>query len=97
MRNVKLDITVEGDIADFLGVKIDRKEDGTFHPRDSIIKDLNLESAKVKDTPAMSSKILSSHLDLPAFDNNFHYRSVIGKLNYLEKSTRPDISYAVHQ
>ena len=31
------------------------------------------------------------------FDGSFHYRSVIGKLNFLEKSTRPDIAYAVHQ
>ena len=27
----------------------------------------------------------------------FHYRSVLGKLNFLEKSTRPDISVSVHQ
>ena len=27
----------------------------------------------------------------------FHYRSVIGKLNFLEKSTRLDISVSVHQ
>ena len=27
----------------------------------------------------------------------FDYRSVIGKLNFLEKSTRPDIAYATHQ
>ena len=27
----------------------------------------------------------------------FHYRSVIGKLNFLEKSTRPDISNSMHQ
>ena len=29
--------------------------------------------------------------------NEFNYRSVIGKLNFLEKSTCPDITYAVHQ
>ena len=28
---------------------------------------------------------------------DFHYRSVIGKLNFLQKSTRPDISVSVHQ
>jgi len=27
----------------------------------------------------------------------WNYRSVIGKLDFLEKSTRPDIAYAVHQ
>ena len=26
-----------------------------------------------------------------------HYRKVIGKLNFLEKSSRPDIAYATHQ
>ena len=31
------------------------------------------------------------------FSNNFHYCSVIGKLNYLENRTWPEISYAVHQ
>ena len=35
--------------------------------------------------------------DGPPFDNSFDYRSVIGKLNFLEKSTRPEIAYAVHQ
>lgn len=104
MKQAKLDITVEGDLADFLGVKITRKSDGTYHltqPHliDSILKDLRLDGndTKIKDTPALSSRILTSHPESPDFDNNFHYRSVIGKLNYLEKCTRPDISYAVHQ
>ena len=30
------------------------------------------------------------------FDGHFNYRSVIGKANYLEKSTRPEIAYALH-
>lgn len=52
---------------------------------------------KAKKLPALSSKILLKHQDSEDFDQSFHYRSVIGKLNYLEKGTRPDISYATHQ
>jgi hypothetical protein len=32
--------------------------------------------------------------DREDFDESFHYRSVIGKLNFLEKSTRPTIHQA---
>jgi hypothetical protein len=32
----------------------------------------------------------------PAFDNHFHYRSIM-KLNHFERSSRPDISCAIHQ
>jgi hypothetical protein len=31
------------------------------------------------------------------FDGRFHYRSVIGQLNYIEKGTRSNISYIIHQ
>ena len=44
-----------------------------------------------------SSKLLSRHPSSPDFDGSFNYRQVIGKLLFLEKSTRPDLSYAVHQ
>lgn len=104
MKKVKLDITVEGGLEDFLGINIDRKKDGTIHltqPHliDQILKDLRLEDENVttKDTPASSSKILRRHTDSEPFDGSFNYRSVIGKLNYLEKGTRSDISYIVHQ
>jgi histone deacetylase 1/2 len=100
----KLAITVEGDLADFLGVSIDRKPDGTIHLTqshliDQILDDLRLNDDKVKprSTPAASSRVLLRHRESEAFDNLFNYRFVIGKLNYLEKATRSDISYAVHQ
>ena len=100
----KLDITIEGDLADFLGVNIDRKEDGSIHLTQpnliqQILKDLRLdgEEIKPKSTPAASSKLLSRHSTSKPFDRSFDFRSVIGKLNYLEKATRGDIAYAVHQ
>ena len=102
IQDAGLGITDEGDIADFLGVHIERK-DNEFHltqPKliDSILEDLHLEGDKVhiKDTPMASSKLLSRHLDSPDFDHHFQYRRVVGKLNFLEQSTRGDISYATH-
>jgi hypothetical protein len=104
MKDHGLKITSEGGIEDFLGITIERKSNGTFeltqkHLIDSILQDLGLnkENVTIKTIPAASSKILSKHPESEPFDNHFHYRSVIGKLNYLEKSTRPDIAYAVHQ
>lgn len=103
IKKAKLDITIEGDIQDFLGVNIDRREDGTVHltqPHliEQILKDLRLEdNATTKTLPAACSKLLSRHSDSPDFDGSFNYRSVIGKLNYLEKGSRSDIAYIVHQ
>jgi hypothetical protein len=104
MKKAKLDITIEGDLQDFLGVNIERKEDGTIHltqPHliDQILEDLRLDQDHVKEktTPASSSRLLSRHSDSEPFDNSFNYRSVIGKLNYLERGSRSDIAYITHQ
>jgi hypothetical protein len=104
MEEAKLDITVEGDLQDFLGVNIERMPDGSInltqpHLIDQILDDLRLNDDNVaeKTIPATSSKLLSRHSYSDPFDNSFNYRSVIGKLNYLEKSTRSDIAYITHQ
>ena len=55
------------------------------------------ENMNPKDTPDSISKILSRHTDSEDFDKPFNYRPVIGKLNYLEKGSRPDIAYITHQ
>lgn len=98
-----LDMTVEGDLSDFLGVNIERKENGEIemtqpHLIQQILDALRLPSdSKTKETPAKSSEILQRFEDSAAFDQSFSYASVIGKLNYLERGSRPDIAYAVHQ
>ena len=93
-------ITVQGSVADFLGVEVSYDSHGMIHLRqchlvDSILRDLRIEkdNASVKITPSPTSKLLSRHSNSMDFDNHFNYRSVIGKLNFLEKSMRPDIVY----
>ena len=96
-------MTVEGELADYLGVKIQQLPNGTIklyqpHLIKQILEDMGFnERTTVKSTPASTAAKISRDLHGPAFDEAWSYRSVIGKLNFLEKSTRPDISYAVHQ
>jgi len=52
---------------------------------------------KLKDIPSLSSKIIHRDLDRVTHDTPREYRRVLGQLNFLKKSTRPDIAYAVHQ
>ena len=104
ISNAGLQITREGDIKDFLGINIKKRKDGCMeftqpHLIDQILRDLKIdkEEVKTKNVPCMVSKVLNSGSSEEAFDNSFHYRSIIGKLNYLEKGTRSDISYITHQ
>jgi len=86
-----LKITIEGSLADFVCVNIQRMKDGKVKMSQpqlakQICQDLGFKK-NTKDTPipAASSKILKRHQTSEEFDNSFNYRSVIGKLNYYEK------------
>ncbi|KAI2494579.1 hypothetical protein MHU86_19949 [Fragilaria crotonensis] len=97
------DITDEGQFSDYLGVKVDHLEGGQIrlsqpHLIQQIINDLDFkENTKPKNIPAIPNRILNRDHHGKDFDEPWAYRSVVGKLNFLEKSTRADISYAVHQ
>jgi hypothetical protein len=99
-----LDLTVEGDISDFLGVKIDPIEDkkhiNLTQPQliDLILKELHLngDDVSLKETPLPVGKVIHKYQDSAPFDGHFNYRRIIGRLMYLEKATRPDIAAAVH-
>ena len=104
LRSCPQQFTVDsqGDVGDFLGIQIKQLADGSIHlsqPQliDSIIQDLPLQpSSNPKPTPAVTTTLLHKDTDGPDMQPEFHYRSVIGKLNFLEKYTRPDISVSVH-
>jgi hypothetical protein len=102
LHNLKLSIENQGHPADYVGVSIKKLKNSIIELTqqaliDSIISDVALRDSKVKAVPAKASKILHAHLDKPPFSLNFGYCSVIGKLNYLAQTTRPDIVYATHQ
>ena len=102
LKAINLNIEDQGHPADYVGVSVKKLRDGTydFTQRaliDSIIEDAGLTDAKVKPVPAKVSVQLHAFKDEPPFEGNFNYRSIVGKLNYLAQTTRPDIMYATHQ
>ena len=49
-----------------------------------------------KPVPAKCTLRLHAFLDSPPFQEQWNYRSALGKLNYLSQTSRPDIQYATH-
>jgi len=97
-----LNIEDQGHPADYVGVNIKKLKDGSYEFTqraliDAIIADVGLDNSTTKPVPAKVAILLHAFKDAPAFDLNFNYRSVVGKLNYLAQTSRPDIMYAVHQ
>jgi Reverse transcriptase (RNA-dependent DNA polymerase) len=98
------DITHSDKVEDFLGVNIIIDDDNNTinytQPQliKSILKDLGLnDDSKQKEVPAVAGTVLQEHKSSDNHCENWDYRSVVGKLNYLEKSSRPDLAFAVHQ
>ena len=98
----KFNVSYEGDITNYLGVHASRTVEGDLILTqgkliNTIIRDMNLgEKTKGQRTPVVTSTILTPGEDLDDHAADWKYRSIIGKLNFLEKSTRPDLGYAVH-
>ena len=87
----------EGTLNEYLGIKIHCEGDdtsGLMQPQliDSILDDQHLtDTCKKLDLPYLVTKILHQDLEGASFNGHFDYRLVVGKLLYLEKSTRPEL------
>ena len=102
LQSLQFELTDEGDVDTFLGVKITNNADGSItmtQPSmiEQVLSVLGLSNdSKCHKTPATSPP-LHAHSDGAERTEKWNYRSVIGMLIYLAKNTRPDIEYAVHQ
>jgi hypothetical protein len=99
----KFNITDKGDLKEYLGVLVEKEPDGRLklsqpHLIAQVLDDLWFnDKTNTKPTPAPGGQVLERELEAEQMVADFHYRSVIGKANFLEKSTRPDIAVATHQ
>ena len=100
-----MDLEDQGDLAHYLGINFSYQHDGSIimsQPQliAQIIKDVNLKAnSHLPPTPTFTTIIRQRKLHAEPFrtKHTWSYMSIIGKLNYLEKGTRADITYATHQ
>ena len=90
----------EGDINAYLGINVTRPTSKTIKLNQPalirrIVQSMELSDRRQHDTPA--DTVLNKDSEGPDRQLSFNYRSVIGQLNYLTSSTRPDIQFATHQ
>jgi hypothetical protein len=97
----KFDFTEEGNLEQYLGVDIKKLNKNSFEMRQPFLieKILNVfenDDSNPRKVPALKDPLHKDE-EGPPRKYSWNYRSVIGMLNYLQGSTRPDISMAVHQ
>ena len=100
LQDKDMKLSVEDDVAGFLGVHINCREDGTIELLqtgliDQIISAMGLEGTNPKSTPAEYGSLPVDKEGKPC-NESFNYASVIGMLMYLQGHSRLDIGYMVH-
>jgi hypothetical protein len=97
-----MDLEVEGSVAGFLGVHIERDTENNTVTLTQvglikrIIEALGIESSPIKLTPASGTPLVKN-IDGDPPNGTYNYASVIGMLQYLHSHSRPDITFAVSQ
>jgi hypothetical protein len=92
----------EESVAGYLGVHIDRRNDGTIHLTqkglaDKIIDSLHLSGEDISPVDTPCTKYVPIDEDGELAHGEFSYPSVVGQLNYLQGHSRPDITLATSQ
>lgn len=100
-ENFKL--TDDGDLASFLGVEMEHRDDRSIimsqtHLIRRILEACGTDQSMMngKETP-VGKPLLHKDLSGEKRKHAWNYRSAVGMLNYLANSTRPELAMAVHQ
>ena len=104
LKEIGLPVTDEGEIAQYLGIKITRQDDSFLLSQETLIdkacKAVGLplkRTGSPKPYPAKAGIALSSDPDGEVFSEDWDYRSVIGILLFIANNTRPDVAMSVSQ
>jgi hypothetical protein len=93
LRSSGYDIEDMGDMNDYLGIYFESLPGGKVklsqpHLIDAILRDVKLTPQdSTRRTPG-GKTVLGRDLKGVEFDGRFHYRAIVGKLNFLEKGSR---------
>jgi Reverse transcriptase (RNA-dependent DNA polymerase) len=96
-------ISINGDLNDYVGVNIKRTNDGMLRmtqPQltNSVLKEVNFNrNTKSSTTPAYSTTVLKEGKGKAKHCANWSNHQIIGKLNFITASCRPKLSCGVHQ
>ena len=101
LRKRGFELTVEGSLEEFLGIKLVRDESGTFNLTqqgliDKVIQTTGLEDCNPNSVPA-APRTLGIDPEGEPMNETWSYPSVVGMLLYLSTNSRPDIQFAVSQ
>ncbi|XP_040289888.1 secreted RxLR effector protein 161-like [Bufo bufo] len=100
VHKLKLNLEIKelGNITLYLGIQIEREEDGSYlnqsQKMTEILERFHMQDAKEARTP-MEPDYPKNNGAKNLLPNNDYYRRAIGKLLYIATVTRPDIAVAV--
>ena len=97
----KLQLKNLGPVSYFLGLQIDKIENGYFIHQsaysEKIVRNLNLETCKDVTLPSQVNLKLDESKPEDQLVDKTVYQSLIGALNYISNATRPDITFCVNK
>jgi len=100
-KPIRFQLNEEDDVAGFLGILMNKRDDGSLELLqtgliDRILRVMGLEDSGTRPTPA-DIKPLGKDENGEPCSETWSYASVVGMMMYLSSNSRPEIAFAVHQ